>query len=89
MRRYLENEGKDFDASGFANIRLSFFDEAIETYKQQGNTFQGIPINADVGIMHVDSSDLKMRLLPSPEKCMTFVAFRAMGWACHASPSLQ
>ncbi len=39
-------------------------------YKGQLTNFQDIPFSADVGIVLVDSKDLRVKLLPSPHRCL-------------------
>lgn len=51
----------------FANVPLSVFRENIAKYRAQGEQFSGIPYLADIGLVRVDSSNLKALLLPNPQ----------------------
>jgi hypothetical protein len=44
--------------------------EAIEKYKAQAVEFEAIPFSATIGVLFVDSKDLKMTLMPSPVRCL-------------------
>ena len=47
------------------------YKEEIEKYRGQASEFENdIPYSADIGVIHVDSEDLKMRLMPSPVQCL-------------------
>ena len=46
------------------------FRDLIDKFRGQGQSFSGIPYMSDVGILLVDSAELKRRLLPSPMECL-------------------
>ena len=51
-----------------SDVPVETFQEIIEKFEGQGQSFGSIPMSSDMGIINVDSSDLKKRLLPSPDK---------------------
>jgi dynein heavy chain len=69
---YSENEGVRVSLHAtFAKVPMSTFREAIAKYKEQGEQFSGIPYLADIGLVRVNSSNLKALLLPNPEAMIT------------------
>jgi len=49
---------------------LATFQKAIALYKGQVDEFETIPTFADIGIVRVDSVELKLRVMPSPARCL-------------------
>ena len=75
---YSENEGVRVSLHAtFAKVPMSTFREAIAKYKEQGEQFSGIPYLADIGLVRVNSSNLKALLLPNPEAMITNIRERA------------
>jgi len=62
---YIENVKTVYKSSELSEVTL-----AIEKYKGQATEFEAIPLSAVIGIMFVDSRDLKMMLMPSPVMCL-------------------
>ena len=62
---YIENVKSVYKASELSEVVA-----AIEKYKGQATEFEGIPYCATIGILFVDSKDLKMMLMPSPVRCL-------------------
>ena len=46
------------------------FERAIAAYRAQQARLEAAPASADVGVLRVDSVQLKRRLLPTPDKCL-------------------
>ena len=68
---YLENaEIQENIMERYRNVDVSVFRDLIEKFRGQGQSFSGIPYKSDVGILLVDSAELKRRLLPSPMECL-------------------
>eukprot|EP00940_MAST-03C_sp_MAST-3C-sp2_P003299 g3299.t1 len=68
---YTENESIRHDMFKlYRDISLSEINDMIEKFRSQGQSFGGIPMYSDVGIIMVDSSELKRRLLPNPANCL-------------------
>jgi hypothetical protein len=49
------------------------FVRPTEKYRLQFASFQEIPFSADVGIVLVDSKAMRMKLLPSPSRCLAAI----------------
>ena len=60
----------------YSDVPVETFQEVIEKFEGQGQSFGSIPMSSDMGIINVDDSELKKRLLPSPDKCLE---------ACHGA----
>ena len=54
----------------YSDVPVETFQQLIEKVEGQGHSFGSIPMSSDMGIYDVDSSELKKRLLPSPDKCL-------------------
>lgn len=54
----------------YRNTELHDIVEAISKYRGQASDFETIPFSATIGILFVDSKDLKMLLMPSPVRCL-------------------
>ena len=55
----------------YKDVDLKVYRAEIEKYRDQVTDFENdIPYSADIGVIHVDSEDLKMRLMPSPVQCL-------------------
>ena len=68
---YLENaDTQENIIERYTDVPIKIFTQLIDKFRAQGQDFSGIPYSADVGIIRADSSELKARLLPSPDKCL-------------------
>jgi len=68
---FLENRTKqENEVEEYRNLDLSVFEDLIEKFKSQKDEFGAIPVSADIGILFVDSRDLKQHLIPSPHLCL-------------------
>jgi dynein heavy chain, axonemal len=69
---FLSNEGSVavLDTRLTVASEVSEFESAIAMYRGQVAGFEHVPTSADIGILRVDSSEFKRRLLPSPIKCL-------------------
>ena len=55
----------------YKDVDLKVYRAEIEKYRDQVTDFENdIPYSADIGVIHVDPDDLKMRLVPSPVQCL-------------------
>jgi dynein heavy chain, axonemal len=54
----------------FENGEVDAFMEAIAAYKAQIDQFREVPRYADVGVIFVDSDDMRSRMIPSPLACL-------------------
>jgi len=54
----------------YEDISLEDIHNMIGKFKDQGESFTSIPMSSDVGIINIDSSELKSRLLPNPTQCL-------------------
>ena len=71
---YLKNQDSLEEVEGtFHGADLEVFEQAIAKYKAQSGNFEEIPRSADIGILFVDSSKLKLLLLPSPQRCLAAI----------------
>jgi len=72
-RTFLRNEANlgGMSGDGYSGpMELSAFEAAIALYKGQIAEFDEVPTAADIGIVQVDSIELKKRLIPSPTRCL-------------------
>ena len=68
---FLDNMQDSTDvAEVFANGEVDAFMEAIAAYKAQIDQFKEVPRYADVGVILVDSDDMRARMIPSPSACL-------------------
>ena len=68
---FLDNMQDSTDvAEVFANGEVDAFMEAIAAYKAQIDQFKEVPRYADVGVIFVDSDDMRARMIPSPLACL-------------------
>lgn len=68
---YLDNMQDSADvAIVFENGEVDAFMEAIAAYKTQIDQFKEVPRYADVGVLLVDSDDMRARMIPSPLACL-------------------
>ena len=51
----------------YGDVELDVFRKNIAKFRGQSGQFSGIPTCSDIGIIRLDSSELKRRLLPSPD----------------------
>lgn len=56
--------------SVYRSSELSDIVSAIAKYRAQAGDFETIPFSATIGILFVDSKDLKTLLMPSPVRCL-------------------
>jgi dynein heavy chain, axonemal len=56
--------------TAYKGSELKEIAEAIAKYRGQAQEFDGIPFSATIGILFVDSKDMKMMLMPSPVRCL-------------------
>ncbi|CAM9277540.1 unnamed protein product [Ascophyllum nodosum] len=52
---------------------LEEFRNSADKYKKMAEEFEGIPARATVGIMDVDSEHMRMRIMPSPLRCLSAI----------------
>lgn len=72
-RTFLRNEQQlaGMDGTKYNGpMELSAFEAAISLYKGQISQFDDVPTFADIGIVKVESVVLKLRLIPSPTRCL-------------------
>lgn len=68
---FLDNMQDSTDVSEvFENGEVDAFMEAIAAYKAQIDQFKEVPRYADVGVIFVDSDDMRARMIPSPLACL-------------------
>jgi dynein heavy chain len=68
---FLDNMQDSTDVSEvFACGEVEAFMEAIAAYKAQIDQFREVPRFADVGVIFVDSDDMRARMIPSPLACL-------------------
>lgn len=68
---FLDNMQDSTDVSEvFENGEVDAFMEAITAYKSQIDQFKEVPRYADVGVIFVDSDDMRARMIPSPLACL-------------------
>ena len=71
---YLENLTYVADVSElFASGEVEAFEKAIALYKGQIEQFRGVPRYADVGVLFVDSEEMKAQMMPSPVSCISAI----------------
>ena len=79
VERFAPYKATFFENSGYVdNIREIYKDVDLKVYKaeiekyggQVGEFEENIPYSADIGVFHVDSEELKMKLMPSPVACL-------------------
>ncbi len=68
---YLENaEIQENIMARYKDVDVEVFRDLIQKFRGQGQSFSGIPYMSDVGVLLVDSAELKRRMLPSPMQCL-------------------
>lgn len=69
---YYANESHmdDLSVNFTSDTDLATFERSINDYKTQMARFDGIPTFADIGIVRIDSVELKRRIIPSPTRCL-------------------
>jgi dynein heavy chain len=68
---FLDNMQDSTDVSEvFERGEVDAFMEAIAAYKAQIDQFKEVPRFADVGVIFVDSDDMRARMIPSPLACL-------------------
>jgi hypothetical protein len=68
---FLDNMQDSTDVSEvFEQGEVDAFMEAIAAYKAQIDQFKEVPRFADVGVIFVDSDDMRARMIPSPLACL-------------------
>jgi dynein heavy chain len=71
---YFKNSSYVGDVSElFASGEVEQFEKAIALYRGQIEQFRDVPRFADVGVLFVDSEEMKAQLTPSPVSCITAI----------------
>ena len=72
-RTYAKNEAQmqGLDPSKYSgSMELSAFEKSIDLYRGQIAEFDLCPTSSDIGIVHINSIELKKKLIPSPTACL-------------------
>eukprot|EP01034_Spumella_vulgaris_P027167 gene27167-33850_t len=71
---YLKNSTNVHNIAGlFESGDVELFQSAIAGYKEQIDQFRLVPRYADVGVLFVDSVDMKLAMMPSPVACLASI----------------
>jgi dynein heavy chain len=71
---YLKNSSNVHNIAGlFESGDVELFQNAIAGYKGQIDQFRLVPRYADVGVLFVDSVDMKLAMMPSPVACLASI----------------
>ncbi|XP_053335345.1 dynein axonemal heavy chain 6-like [Clarias gariepinus] len=72
---YKENESLDLDALKEQDHDLAFFLESLRKYHTQHKEALGIQLKRHLGILLVDTAQLKNKLIPSPLRCLEAINY--------------
>ncbi|XP_071942686.1 dynein axonemal heavy chain 6-like [Antedon mediterranea] len=70
---YRENEGLDMTEIQEQDHDVEFFGEALERYHMQHSKAAAIEVRRNIGMLLVDSEDMKSKLIPSPLRCLEVI----------------
>ncbi|KAJ8245285.1 hypothetical protein GJAV_G00269100 [Gymnothorax javanicus] len=70
---YRENESLDLDGLREQEHDVDFFGERLERYHREHEEAQAIVLRRQIGLLLVDTAELKAKLLPSPLRCLEVI----------------